>query len=104
MRLANDTQRHAIYGQTGSGKTVAGLWALEKRGWDKRPWTIFDFKGDPLIGRIPRLEEIDIRAAPPKHRGLYVVRPLPGDDKEVADYMWRVWEKGKHGLFVDEGY
>lgn len=104
FRLPNDTQRHAIYGQTGSGKTVAGLWALEKRSFVSKPWYIFDFKADPTIKRIPRLEEIDIRSPPPKQPGLYVTRPFPGEDAEVTHFLWQVWDKGKRGLFVDEGY
>lgn len=102
MRLANDTQRHAIYGQAGSGKTVAGLWALERRSFDKRPWFILDYKGDPTIKRIPRLERVDPLHAPTKHPGLYVMRPFPGDN--IDAWLWQVWDRGKTGLFVDEGY
>lgn len=105
MRLPDDSQRQNIYGQTGSGKTVVGVWSLEKRSWLRRPWTIFDFKGDTLIARIPRLEEIDIRKSPPKHPGLYVVRPLPDWDNEAVEtYLWKVWDRGKHGLYIDEAY
>jgi DNA helicase HerA-like ATPase len=104
MRLPNDSQRHAIYGKTGSGKTVVGLWALEKRSWLKMPWIIEDFKRDPLIARIPRLEEIDIRHPIPRQPGLYVVRPLPTDQETNDRFLWRVWERTRVGLFVDEGY
>ena len=102
MRLANDTQRHAIYGMTGSGKTIAGLWALEQRSWTRRPWVIMDFKGDDHIAEIPRLEEIDITGRVPKHAGLYVVRPLPHEKTEP--FLWSMWERGHCGLFVDEAY
>jgi len=104
VRLPNDTQRHAIYGKTGSGKTVAGLWALEKRSWDRMPWIIVDFKRDPTIARIPRLEEVDIDSKPPKQAGLYVVRPLPQSSDEVDDYLWKVWKRGRTGMMFDEGY
>lgn len=104
MRFPNDTQRHMIYGMTGSGKTVAGLWALEKRNFQARPWVILDFKRDGTIARIPRLEEIDIRSKIPKQPGLYVTRPLPNSDDDVDQFLWRIWEKMKTGLFIDEGY
>lgn len=103
MRLPNDTQRHAIYGQTGSGKTVAGLWALERRAFLKRPWVIVDTKRDPTIKRIPRLEEIGLKNPPPKQAGLYVVRPTPGEDDLLEGFMWSVWHREKTGLFFDEG-
>lgn len=105
IHFPNDTERLAIYGQTGSGKTVKGLWHLEGRSWLKMPWTIFDFKCDPTIAKIPRLEEIDIRKPPPHHAGLYVVRPVPeNDDAAVERYLWDVWRDERHGLFVDEAY
>lgn len=104
MRLADDTERHMIYGQTGSGKTVAGLWALEKRSWDRKPWIILDFKRDKTIKRIPRLEELDVRARPTKHTGLYVVRPRVNERHLVTEFMWRMWEQENIGLMVDEGY
>lgn len=104
MRLPDDTQRHMIYGKTGSGKTVVGLWALEKRNFLSRPWFVLDFKRDPTIKRIPRLVEVDIRDKPTKHPGLYVVRPMPGDEEEVTSFLWKVWQRENTGLFIDEGY
>lgn len=104
MRLPDDTQRHGIVGQTGSGKTVAELWALEKRSWHKMPWTLIDAKRDPTIRRIPRLEEYDVRESPPKQSGLYVVRPLPDEEEEVNQLMWRIWQREKHGIAADEVY
>lgn len=104
MRFPDDTKRHAIYGKTGSGKTIAGLWALEKRSYNKMPWIIVDFKRDTTIAKIPRLEEIDINDSIPKRPGLYVVRPLPDSPEEVDAFLWRVWERGKIGLMIDEGF
>jgi hypothetical protein len=104
MRLPNDSQRHAIYGQTGSGKTVAGLWSLEQRSWHRQPWLIYDWKRDPTIARIPRLEEVSVTARLPRHAGLYVVRPMPHDIDEVEAQLWQVWQRGRTGLFVDEVY
>ena len=105
MRLPNDSQRHAIYGQTGSGKTVGGLYWLSRRDFDKKPWLIINAKADPNIAKIPRLEQIGIRDAPPKQPGLYEVRPLPAHDEPyLTEMMWKIWDRGKFGLFVDEAY
>jgi hypothetical protein len=106
MRLPDDTHVHAIYGQRGSGKTVGGLWALEKRSWLVNPWIIIDYKGDPTIGRIPRLEWIDVEANPPKRAGLYAVKPLPttADKEKLETFLWKIWENEDTGLFVDEAH
>lgn len=105
MRLPDDTQRHAIFGMTGSGKTQAGLWHLQRRSYHRMPWVIIDYKGDQTIAKIPGLEEISVTSKPPKSKGLYVVRPLPEvDDKNLDDFMWKIWARGKTGVFLDEGY
>lgn len=106
MRLPNDTERHVIVGTTGSGKTVFGAWMLSQRSFDRMPWLIVDFKREPLFERIPRLEEIDIGARPPRHAGLYVVRPSVNDveDGKVTGLLFRLWERERIGVLVDEGY
>lgn len=102
MRLPNDTQRSVIIGRTGSGKTQAAVWQLSHRSFHKRPWIIFDFKRDDLINSIPNIEYINVGQVP-KHPGIYVVQPMP-DDPGVEDHLWRIWERERIGLFVDEGY
>ena len=104
--MPNDTHRISIVGRTGSGKTIAALWHLSMRRWDKRPWIIFDYKGDKNIAMIPSLEEIDITKSPPKKAGLYVVRPLPTDEDVEAQiaFLWKVWKNEKTGIYIDEGY
>jgi hypothetical protein len=105
MRFPDDTQRHAIVGRTGSGKTQAALWALQKRGYTVMPWIIIDYKGDPGIAKIPGLQEIGIHGKPPKHAGLYVVRPLPDIDDETVDvFMMKIWSQENTGVYLDEGY
>src|SRR3954451_4389045 len=104
MRLPNDHQRLTMYGQTGSGKTVAALWHLAHRSFLRRPWLIFDFKGDEHIGQIPYAHEIKVGEVP-KKAGLYITRPVPEhDDEEVEQTMWGIWKQEKTGVFVDEGY
>ena len=111
MEFPNDSHRHAIFGRTGTGKTVFGLWCLSQRSYDKIPWIIIDFKRDKVIRRLPQLTEVRIDQAPPKHRGLYVVRPSPADadDGLVTQYIYRIWAREglEHssrqgtGLFID---
>jgi len=104
IELPSDTQRIAIVGRTGSGKTVAALWHLSLRSFDKMPWIIFDFKGDPTIANIRRAKTIAISDPLPKNPGIYVVRPLPHQDEEVSDLLWKIWQNGNIGLYFDEGY
>ncbi len=103
-RLPNNTQRIGIYGKTGSGKTLAGCWHLSNKDFTRERWEILDFKLDKTIGRIPRLEELDIDAPVGKQKGLYVRRPAPGSDDAVEDYLIRLYQRGNTGLMIDEGY
>jgi len=89
---------------TGSGKTVFGLWCLSRRSYTTMPWIIVDYKCDPTIGAIPGLTEISVESKPPKRAGLYVVRPLPHEEEKVDDFLWKIWARGRTGLFIDEGY
>lgn len=82
---------------------MAGIWHLSRRRFDRMPWIIFDFKGDELIESLPA-REISIRKAPPSSPGLYVVRPMPGQEDDVESFLWKVWKKEKTGLYFDEGY
>ena len=104
MRLPNDGHRLAIYGKTGTGKTLAGLWHLQQRNFVTKRWEVLDFKGDTSIAKIPRLEELGIYEGVGKHPGLYVRRPLPGQEDAVEQYLWKLWERRNTGLFIDEGY
>jgi hypothetical protein len=40
----------------------------------------------------------------PSEPGLYRMRPLPNEEEEINEYLFRVWGKGSTGLFIDEGY
>jgi DNA helicase HerA-like ATPase len=95
------TDRTAILGQTGSGKTVFATWLLSESAFDKQPWIIFDYKGDDLLSRIDRAREIGLGTIP-KQPGIYLVRPRPDQDKEVEDYLWKIWARERVGLFFDE--
>ena len=102
FKLPNDTQRCTIIGRTGSGKTQAGIWQLSERSYTSMPWIVFDFKRDPLIDRIPYSIPLALGTIP-KESGLYIVRPIPGEDEAVEAYLWEIWGVGNIGVFADEG-
>ena len=104
FRLPRDDERVAIVGRTGSGKTLAALWQLSLRSYPTMPWVIIDYKGDENISRIPRLKEIAVKSDPPNKPGLYAVRPLPHQNDDVENFLWKIWEKENTGLYFDEGY
>lgn len=101
FRLPNAKQRIALLGCTGSGKTLGGLFHLSNANFDAMPWTIIDFKKDEHIEAIPRAHYVS-PSDTPKHPGIYVLQPAPKED--ISGYLTRVWRKGRHGIFVDEGF
>lgn len=106
VRLPTNRQRLALVGRTGSGKTLAALWHLSKRNLEKRPWVVYDYKADEHINGIARAKHITTDFVPkPKDTGVFIVHPLPKrDDAAVERQMWRLWERGGIGVYVDEGY
>jgi DNA helicase HerA-like ATPase len=96
-------KRTTILGSTGSGKTVFGCWLLSIADFDKRPWFIFDFKGDELIAELDATDK-PVISRPELTPGLYTIRPLPGDEPFVSEFFRRVWETGNCGIYIDEGY
>lgn len=103
FRLPNNTHRTAVIGRTGSGKTQFGAWLLAHAPFDRQPYVMVDYKGDELLGSIDRVREIGTKDVP-KHPGLYVIRPLPSDENAVENWLWKIWQKERVGLYVDEGY
>ncbi len=104
FRLPADDERITIIGSTGSGKTTAGLWQLSMRDWKRKPWVILDFKGDRLVNDIPGAKYLKLGDKIPKKPGIYIAQPLPDQVEEVETLLWKIWNAGKTGLFVDEGY
>jgi DNA helicase HerA-like ATPase len=104
FRLPGARDRLAIMGRTGSGKTHFANWVLSGQNWPFVPWVIVDYKYDSLIGDIPGLEEIGLDGKIPKHPGLYVVHPRPDEIEEVERFLWKIWERGRTGVYVDEGH
>ena len=104
FRLPRQDERSVIVGRTGSGKTQAAVWQLSLRDYDRKPWIVFDFKGDRLIADIPRTQEISLSDAIPAKPGIYIARPLPHQREEVDDFLARIWATENCGVYADEGY
>lgn len=103
MRLPGDSHHHLVVGTNGSGKTQAGIWSLSRRSITRRPWIVYDFKGDELINEIPYAQHIELKDVPEKP-GVYITHPHPDDIIPVRMQMRRIWERGNIGVFCDEGY
>jgi hypothetical protein len=104
FRLPDESKRVTVVGRTGTGKTHFGVFLLSLASYTQRPFIIFDYKGDELIGDIPYMQEIDYRKPPPKAPGLYVVRPHILHTEEVENFLWKIWERENTGMFFDEAY
>lgn len=103
----NSTQRALIIGRTGSGKSMMGSWLLSHADFDRRPWLVIDYKYEALF-RDPAVKHLFTEIRPtsrmPKKKGLYIVHPLPNEGDQMEDLLWRVWDRGRTGVLVDEGY
>lgn len=106
IRLPKSSQHIAIVGRNGSGKTQAALWHLSQRPLDRRPYIAIDFKGDEHINAIERARYIGLGDEIPRVPGVYILQPTPLDAKQgrVEEFLWRIYERGNTGLWIDEGY
>ena len=109
VRLPSGSDRTSIVGRTGSGKTVAAVFQLSMQAIDQMPWVILDYKRDELINdiavKLNKARYITF-ADLPKKPGIYILNIMPGEaeaDKLTA-WLWRVWEEGGIGVYIDEGY
>lgn len=101
VRLPANDARTSILGSTGSGKTVFATWLLSSRDFNIRPWIIIDFKGDDLLNSIGA-KNVPINSFP-KDPGLYIVKPLPGEEGLVSSFFHKAWSRENIGLLIDEG-
>lgn len=105
MTLPGAGDRTIIVGQTGSGKTWFGVWLLSHMDYDRRPWLVIDYKRETLfqqLGRHSFRSLLDSGAAAPKKPGLHLMQPLESDDEAVDAFLWRVWQRGNCGIYIDE--
>ena len=92
-------------GATGTGKSTAAGWFLAHQRLHVRPWAIIDLKGEELFDTVgvPPIRPLGLDDKLPKAAGLYILRPVPGVDKDRLEaWLWSVWRRGNFGLFVDE--
>lgn len=100
--LPNRTQRICIMGHTGCGKTQQGVFALASLpSLETTPNVIIDYKGDDLINAIPYRQELSLGDTP-KTPGVHIVHPRPDEEEHTEKFLWRIWERGNTGVFVDE--
>lgn len=103
FRFPPGDSRTVVIGMTGSGKTTMGAWLLSNARLDKRPWIIFDYKGEELFDAVgyPPIQKIKVGQMPGK-RGLYLASPRPDEDDAVEAWLWKLWAHENIGLFFDE--
>ncbi len=101
--LPGAADRTVIIGQTGCGKSVQAAWLLSRQRFDKRPWVALDFKDEILWDQVgdPPMRPLRLNQMPGK-RGLYRLHVRPGQEDELEDWLWKIWERGNVGIFVDE--
>lgn len=105
LLLPGATDRTAVIGRTGSGKTYLAVWLLGLQDLTKRPWLIIDYKYDVLIKKL-RAKKVGLSWTPRSWTkpGLYIVHPRPDEEEEVENLLWRIWERGNCGVYIDEGH
>lgn len=99
-RLPGIYDRVAEIGQTGSGKTVFSMWQLSRKDFKELPWIIVDFKREDFAEVKARKIGYEV----PKHGGLYIVQPRIDEKKQLIDFLWKVWDEGNVGVYIDEAY
>lgn len=103
--------RTTVVGRTGSGKTQFSCDLLATRNWTEMPWIVADYKREKLFLEIQRVlgpkwsREMKVTDKVPDKPGIYFVRPMPGtDDDAMEALMMRIWEHGRCGFYIDEGF
>lgn len=104
FRYPHIDERLTILGTTGSGKTTLAGHVLSRAPFDQMPFIAIDYKGDELLNSIGRIKEIGVRERIPREPGLYIIRALPSWIDEMEAWLWKVWQTGGTGLYIDEAY
>jgi hypothetical protein len=105
FRLPDADEHTVIVGTNGTGKSQCGAWILSQRDLANSLNVIIDYKGEELFNQLKRLRDITTKELP-KENGLYILRAVPfeTEQQKMRQWLYKVWERGNTGLFVDEGY
>ena len=104
MYLPDESQHILILGRNGSGKTRAAVWHLAQKPLDKFPFIVLNHKNEGLIDSVPGAQFVGMEFTP-KKPGLYIYHPVPEkDDEAVTALLWRVYQRERIGVYIDEGY
>lgn len=105
VALPGPDTRSVFIGSTGSGKTQAAVWLLSTCDYNNRPWFIVDPKGEKLFIELEKKGAIEIAIDEnelPTEPGIYIVRPLPGENELLTDFFKRIYYQENCGVFIDE--
>lgn len=104
--LPSEEQSILLVGKNGSGKTRAAVWHLSRRDLENERWLIINHKREPLINSLPGAHFLELDEFPaPNDTGLYIYEPRPEiDDAAVTAILWRAYQEGRIGVYLDEGY
>lgn len=104
--LPNNTQHILLVGQNGSGKTRAAMWHFSKKDVANEVWVVINHKREEMINSIPGAVFLPMNKRPDlKKPGVYIYQPRPEfDDDAVTLLLWWIYEHGRIGVYIDEGY
>lgn len=105
FRLPEADEHTVIVGTNGTGKSQCGAWILSQRDLGNTRNFIVDYKGEELFNNLRRVREISTKELP-KENGLYILHAVPfeTEQEKMRQWLYKLWESGNAGLFVDEGY
>jgi hypothetical protein len=104
FRLPRDDEHLVVVGRNGTGKSQFAAWTLSKKDLTAKPFIVVDYKGEELFNGITKIRPISHTDPIPDEPGLYILHSRPDMDEETENWLWKVWERGNTGLFIDEGY
>src|ERR1700687_1269348 len=101
--LPTNDEHTAVVGRNGSGKTMLGAFLLSTKNLQKEIWIVLDYKGEEIFAALEKARHIKF-ADVPDEPGLYILSSRPDLEQETEDWLWKIWEREKIGVYVDEGY
>jgi DNA helicase HerA-like ATPase len=103
FRLPADDEHTAVVGRNGSGKTMLGAFLLAMQDLSAKTWLVLDYKGEEIFHALANARHIGFGDVPDEP-GLFVLSSRPDLEERTENWLWRIWEHERVGLFIDEGY